>query len=80
MLGRLELCNCVLLRLFKKGIELIVPFLKVVKTSVLFNDIRLELFIKVSELFSLFPGLGSHLSPHFALFLNLLYSDRKSVV
>ena len=44
-----------------------------VKTSILFKDIHLELFIKVPELFSLFPGLSCHLSPHLALLLYLLY-------
>ena len=33
-----------------------------VKTSILFKDIRLELFIEVPKLFSLFPGLSLVLS------------------
>ena len=53
LLGRLELCNCVLLCLFEKGPQLVVLLLKMVKTSILFKDIRLELFIEVSKLFSL---------------------------
>ena len=47
LLGRLKLCNCVPLSLFKKGVQLVVFLLKMVKTSILFKDIRHELFIKI---------------------------------
>ena len=47
LLGRLKLCNCVLLCLFEKGVQLVVLLLKMVKTSIILKDIRLELFIEV---------------------------------
>ena len=47
LLGSLKLRNCVPLCLFEKGVQLVVLFLKIVKTSILFKDIRLELFIEI---------------------------------
>ena len=47
LLGRLKLYNCVPLCLFEKGVQLVVLLLKMVKTSIILKDIRLELFIEV---------------------------------
>ena len=47
LLGHLKLRNCVPFSLFKKGAQLVVLLLKMVKTSILLKDVHLELFIEV---------------------------------
>ena len=42
-----ELHNSVIFGILKKGAQLIIPFLKIVKTGVLFDDVILELFDEV---------------------------------
>ena len=47
LFGRSELRHSVLLGLLKKGAQLIILFLKVVKTSVLLNDVNSKFFDEV---------------------------------
>ena len=70
--GRLELRNCISLGFFKKGTQLVIPLLKVIKMSILLYGISLQLLNIILQLFGIVLGLGRHLSPLLALILNPL--------
>ena len=56
----------------KKGTQLAIPLLKMVKTSIVLYNISSKLFNQVLQLLGLIFSLGCHLSLHFAVILDLL--------
>ena len=48
--GSFELLNSIFFGYFEKGVKLVIPFLKMVKTSILFDDVSLKLFDEVPQL------------------------------
>ena len=72
LFGSSELHYNVFFGLVKKGTQLVIPFLKVVKMSVLLKNVSSELFDEVLQLFGLVFSLSCHLSPALAVILDLL--------
>ena len=67
-----ELHYRVFFYLVKKGTQLVIPLLKVVKTSILLNNISFQLFNQVLQLLGLVFSLSCHLSLALVVILNLL--------
>ena len=67
-----ELHYRVLFCLVKKDTQLVIPLLKVVKTSIFLYNISSKLFNQVLQLLGLVFSLGNHLSPPLAVILDLL--------
>ena len=72
LFGSSKLHYRVFFGLIKKGTQLIIPFFKVVETSVLLNNVNSELFDEVLQFLGLVFSLGCHLSPALAVILDLL--------
>ena len=72
LFGSSKLHYRVFFGLVKKGTQLVIPFLKVVKMSVLLKNVSSELFDEVLQLFGLVFSLSCHLSPALVVILNLL--------
>ena len=72
LFGSSKLHYRVFFGLIKKGTQLVIPFFKVVETSVLLNNVNSELFDEVLQFLGLVFSLGCHLSPAFAVILDLL--------
>ena len=71
-LGCLKLCNHVSLCFFKKGTQLVISLLEVIKTSILLYNINSQFLNMVLQLLNFILGFSRHLNPPLALVLHLL--------
>ena len=69
--GRFKILNSISLGLLKKDMKLVVPLLKMVKTSILLDNIYFKLFDEVFQLLHTVHGLSYYLSSIPAINLHL---------